>query len=161
MMPDSPVEAVLRKRFARIQILESCSERGEERLLVRRRNLVEALQFLHQDADTQLDMLVDVTAIQHMRAKTSCVFEHELETPYFEVCYALRSTRLQYRLRVSVMIPQEMASLPSIVGIYPNANWLEREVWDLFGIFIEGHPDLRRILMSESFEGHPLRKDYE
>ena len=77
----------------------------------------------------------------------------------FDVIYCLYSTRLRHRVRVKVRVADGVA-LPSVTGIWPSANWLEREVFDLFGIPFEGHPDLRRILMPEEWQGHPQRKDY-
>jgi len=80
--------------------------------------------------------------------------------PRFEVVYHLHSMRLNHRLRVKIRVPEDDAVVPSVSSLWKAANWLEREVWDLFGIGFSGHPDLRRILMYEEFRGHPLRKDY-
>ncbi len=80
--------------------------------------------------------------------------------PRFEVVYHLASIEHRVRLRVKVRIAGEKASVPTVRTVWPVADWLEREVWDLFGIVFEGHPDLRRLLMPEDWEGHPLRKDY-
>jgi NADH-quinone oxidoreductase subunit C len=79
--------------------------------------------------------------------------------PRYEVVYHLVSLSNRLRLRVKVRVP-DGGSVPTVQRIWPAANWHEREVWDMFGIFIEDHPDLRRILMPEDWEGHPLRKDY-
>ena len=73
---------------------------------------------------------------------------------------SFRSTTRHHRVRVKAPVPEAEASIASAVELYPSANWMEREVWDLYGIHFEGHPDLRRILLYEQFEGHPLRKDY-
>lgn len=80
--------------------------------------------------------------------------------PRFEVVYHLASIEHRARLRVKVRVPGEKASVPTVRTIWPVADWLEREVWDFFGIVFDGHPDLRRLLMPEDWEGHPLRKDY-
>lgn len=77
----------------------------------------------------------------------------------FDVVYALYSTRLRHRVRLKVRVGEGEA-VPSVAAIWPAANWLEREVFDLFGIRFEGHPDLRRILMPDEWQGHPQRKDY-
>ncbi|MEE2791327.1 MAG: NADH-quinone oxidoreductase subunit C [Acidobacteriota bacterium] len=77
----------------------------------------------------------------------------------FDVVYCLYSTRRRHRLRVKVQVA-EGESLPSVTGLWPAANWLEREVWDMFGVNFSGHPDLRRILMPDGWQGHPQRKDY-
>jgi NADH-quinone oxidoreductase subunit C len=80
--------------------------------------------------------------------------------PRFELIYVLVSTELTQRLRVKVRLPGADPHAASVSSIWPGANWLEREVWDLFGIAFDGHPDPRRLLMPEDWEGFPLRKDY-
>ena len=77
----------------------------------------------------------------------------------FEVVYALLSVSLNHRLRVKVSTDED-TPVPSVVGVYPSANWFERETWDLYGVFFADHPDLRRILTDYGFDGHPLRKDF-
>jgi len=78
----------------------------------------------------------------------------------FELVYHLYSSPHNHRLRVKVPLAAADPSAPSVTGLWASANWFEREVWDLFGIRFTGHPDLRRLLMYEPFQGHPLRKDY-
>ena len=80
--------------------------------------------------------------------------------PRFELVYLLVSIANRQRLRVKVRLDGTSAHLASVIGVWPSANWLEREVWDLFGIAFDGHPDPRRLLMPEDWEGFPLRKDY-
>jgi len=82
------------------------------------------------------------------------------ENPRFHVVYEFTSVSKNLRLEIRVPVPGLNPSLPTVSGIYRNANWRERELWDMFGIRFEGHPDLRRILMPADWEGHPLRKDY-
>ena len=82
------------------------------------------------------------------------------ETPRFHVLYQITSTSLNLRLGLRVPVAGIHPSIPTVSHIYRNANWRERELWDMFGIQAEGHPDLRRILMPADWEGHPLRKDY-
>ena len=94
-------------------------------------------------------MLMDLTAVGHLGRE-----------PRFDVVYHLYSPELKQRLRVVVGVPEDDCRLASMVPLWPAADWLEREVWDLYGIRFEGHPDLRRILLYDEFEGHPLRKDY-
>jgi NADH-quinone oxidoreductase subunit C len=94
------------------------------------------------------DLLVDVIGVDFLP-----------RAPRYEVVYHLVSIKKNSRLRVKVRVP-DGGSIPTVQGVWPAANWHEREVWDMFGIFIEGHPDLRRILMPEDWDGHPLRKDY-
>ena len=80
--------------------------------------------------------------------------------PRFEVVYILISIEHRMRFRVKVRLDGADAHLATVSGIWPSANWLEREVWDMFGIVFDGHPDPRRLLMPEDWEGYPLRKDY-
>src|SRR5206468_1510138 len=82
------------------------------------------------------------------------------QTPRFEVVCHLVSLTHGRRLRVKIQVPEEDPVVPSLVPLWKSANWMEREVWDMYGIRFSGHPDLRRILMYEEFVGHPLRKDY-
>jgi NADH-quinone oxidoreductase subunit C len=82
------------------------------------------------------------------------------ESPRFHVVYEFTSVSKNLRLSLRTPVPGVNPSLPTVSGIYGNANWRERELWDMFGIKFEGHPDLRRLLMPADWEGHPLRKDY-
>lgn len=153
------MQNVLRKRFPRVQILQSTSANGEESLLLRRRNLVETLRFLQNDPDARIDSLVDLSAIHHL-GNESCNFEKTMEGGFYEVFYLLRSTRLRYRLRLSVFVPEIFAGVPTVSDIFQNAHWLERELWEFFGIFVEGHPDLRNLLLYPTFVSYPLNKNY-
>jgi NADH-quinone oxidoreductase subunit C len=80
--------------------------------------------------------------------------------PRFELIYHFSSPRHRFRLRVKTRVPGDDPHVPTLSDVWPAAAWLEREVWDLFGIFFDGHTDLRRLLMPDDWEGHPLRKDY-
>ena len=80
--------------------------------------------------------------------------------PRYELVYILVSIANRLRVRMKVRLPGEAAHVDTVTGVWPAANWLEREVWDLFGIVFDGHPDPRRLLMPEDWEGFPLRKDY-
>jgi len=86
--------------------------------------------------------------------------DNYLDEPRFEVTYRLRSLARNADVRINVAVPGEDPEVDSITDLYPAANWMEREVWDMFGVRFRGHPNLERILMWEGFEGHPLRKDY-
>jgi NADH-quinone oxidoreductase subunit C len=94
-------------------------------------------------------MLSDVTAVDLLP-----------RAPRFEVVYHLYSVARNHRVRVKAPVPEDDPELHSVEALYASANWMEREVWDMYGIRFAGHPDLRRLLLYEEFEGHPLRKDY-
>lgn len=124
---------------------------GDETVVVDRESLVEIVAYLKDNADFSMDMLMDLTAVDGRDMKWK---------PRFEVVYNFYSTTKNHRLFVKVKVDERDAVVPTITDFYKIANWYEREVWDMFGIKFEGHPDLRRILMYDEFEGHPLRKDY-
>jgi NADH-quinone oxidoreductase subunit C len=96
----------------------------------------------------QFEVLVEVTAADYLP-----------RTPRYEVVYHLLSVSKRLRLRLKVRVAAD-GTVPTVQSVYPGAGWLEREVWDMFGIVFDGHNDLRRLLMPEDWEGHPQRKDY-
>ena len=108
-----------------------------------------AVEMTRDNLPRVLTLLVDVTAVDFLG-----------RAPRFEVVYHLYSLAHRHRLRVKIPVAEDDCRVPSVTPIWKGANWLEREVWDMFGVRFDGHPDLRRILMYESFEGYPLRKDY-
>ncbi len=124
--------------------------RGQAVLSVEREYLLDELASVRDDADLRLDFLSSVTATDWPE-----------RTPRFWLAYELYSVEHKHRLRVKVGLPDEDARVPSVTGLFPTANFQEREVFDLFGIDFDGHPDLRRILMPEGWEGYPLRKTEE
>jgi NADH-quinone oxidoreductase subunit C len=134
-------------------VLATHAERGDATALVDRARLLEAMAFLRDDAASAFDMLTDVTAVDYLGYPGR-------SGPRFEVVYHLYSLARNRRLRVKVGVEEAGCEAPSLVGLWPSANWLEREVWDMYGIRFAGHPDLRRLLLYDEFEGHPLRKDY-
>jgi len=121
---------------------------GELSITISKDVLVKVFTFLRDAADLHFQQLTDLTAV-----------DYPSRTPRFEVVYHLLSIENNQRLRVKVGVEAD-ETLPSITGLFTCANWLEREVWDMFGIQFTGHPDLRRILTDYGFEGHPLRKDF-
>jgi NADH-quinone oxidoreductase subunit C len=123
--------------------------RGEVTVFVQPDELVASLEYLRADSDIELDFLSDLTATDWPEG-----------VPRFWIVYQLYSMRHRHRLRVKVGLTEESARVPSVTGLYPTADWLEREVFDFFGVVFDGHPDLRRILMPDDWDGHPLRKDY-
>ncbi len=124
--------------------------RGQTRVIVPRDVLFDALQYLKQQQS--FDLLVDVTCVDYLHYRDA--------TDRFGLAYVLANVETNERMIVRVMLNEPNLSVRSAVSLWEGANWLEREVWDMFGIEFEGHPDLRRILMPEEFTAHPLRKDY-
>jgi NADH-quinone oxidoreductase subunit C len=135
----------LRSRYPDVIVV-----RSEATVLVAREELLDLLAELGEDEDLSFDLLVSVTATDFPGRR-----------PRFWVSYELYSTTHRHRLRVKVGLDEDDARVPSVVGLYPTADWHERETYDFFGIDFEGHPDLRRILLPEGWEGWPLRKDEE
>jgi NADH-quinone oxidoreductase subunit C len=122
--------------------------REEATVVIARDELLDALAWLREDPDLRLDALSSVTAT-HWPDRD----------PAFWVVYELRSTALAQRLRVKVPVRDDDQHVPSVTGVFPTANWHERETFDMYGIVFDGHPDLTRILMPADWVGHPLRKD--
>lgn len=123
---------------------------GETTVVVPRSHIVEACQFLKATPGFDFDFLADL-----------CGFDRgPEEEPRFEVNYHLFSTTRHHRLRLKVVLDEEDAHVPTVTGVWRTANWHERETYDLFGVIFDGHPDLRRILLPEDWQGHALRKDF-
>ena len=117
-------------------------------VLVERDAIVEVLRALRDNTSLQFEQLVDL-----------CGVDYPERAERFDVVYHLLSYRQNVRLRVKVHADEE-SPVPSVIDVYPAANWFEREAYDMYGILFSGHPDLRRILTDYGFEGHPLRKDF-
>ncbi len=132
------------------EIIEVGESAGQTYVIVKRERILDILKFLHDAGDLLFDHLADLTAVDWYKKKT----------PRFEVVYNLYSIRYKEFLRIKAQVPEEDPRITSVTSIWKVANWFEREVYDMFGIVFEGHPDLRRLLMPEDWEGFPLRKDY-
>jgi NADH-quinone oxidoreductase subunit C len=143
----------LRERFA-AAIVETHDQHGDHTVVVPRERLIEVLRACRDVPALAFDLLTDLTAVDYLK------FPGREDGPRFEVVYHLYSIRHNHRLRVKARLEEDDAVAPTAVPLWPIANWLEREVWDMFGIRFDGHPDLRRLLLYEEFVGHPLRKDY-
>jgi NADH-quinone oxidoreductase subunit C len=135
-------------------VLDTHDHRGDHTAVVDRAALRDVLAFCRDAGALAFDVLMDLTAVDYVK------FPGREDGPRFEVVYHLYSLPHNHRLRLKVRVDEDDAVVPSAVPLWPIANWFEREVWDMFGIRFEGHPDLRRLLMYEEFVGHPLRKDY-
>jgi NADH-quinone oxidoreductase subunit C len=148
MEATSNLEYVREKLGAKV--LGTDSFRGDEIVILDREALSESFRALKEDAKLNFDFLTDITAVDYWKKKE----------PRFEVVYHLSSLKQARRIRIKVPVPEPDPAVESLTPLWAGANFLEREVWDLFGIRFLGHPDLRRILLYEEFQGHPLRKDY-
>jgi NADH-quinone oxidoreductase subunit C len=129
--------------------LTAGAETDQPTIQVPAAQLATVMRALRDTPDLEFAFLADVTAVDWWP-----------NDPRFEVVYHLASFARAYRIRVKVRVSESVASLPTLKEMWPSADWLEREVWDLFGIVFEGHGDLRRLLMPDDWQGHPLRKDY-
>lgn len=150
MTLESPEYAALQALFP-----EECvavnSFREQVYVTVRKDRIVEVLRFLKEDERFLYDYLADVTAVDYLRVP---------RRERFEVVYQLYSHKYNRRFRIKALVPEQDPTVDSVVPLYRTANWLEREVYDMFGITFKGHPNLVRILMPDYYHGHPLRKDY-
>jgi NADH-quinone oxidoreductase subunit C len=163
-------------------VTASHSFRGDDTVIVARDSLLEIARSLRDDAAFQMNFLMDLTAVDFSAfgAKPSRGFfsssgvavrpSSEIPTPdpwpgrpadaRFAVVYHFFSLPLKHRLRMEVLLQEDDPEVDSVTPLWAGADWLEREVWDMFGIRFRGHPNLKRILMYDEFVGHPLRKDY-
>ena len=129
-------------------IVDRAIAHGELTLVVQGAEIVRVLTFLRDDPALLFKELVDL-----------CGVDYPSRERRFDVVYHLLSVRHNQRLRVKVET-DEATPVPSVMAVFPTADWFEREAWDMYGILFSGHPDLRRILTDYGFEGHPLRKDF-
>ena len=131
------------------RVHERHAKAGEATLVVAREGALDLFRSLRDEDRFAFNMLLDITAVDFLG-----------RTPRFDLVYHLYSLQRAHRLRIKIKVAADDAWVPSLIPLWKAAGWLEREVWDMFGIRFDGHPDLRRILLYPSFEGHPLRKDY-
>ena len=138
----------LKKKFPE-SILETSTFRDEVTLQVRAEDILPLCRFLHDDPDFSLNFLTDLCGVDL----------YPLD-PRFQVIYHLCAMKTKQRLRLKISLPETNPHVASVVSVWKAANWLEREAFDMYGIRFDGHPDLRRILLTPDWQGHPLRKDY-
>jgi NADH-quinone oxidoreductase subunit C len=152
-MNGSDIVVRLTERFGPA-VLASHADYGDHTLLVDLAALPEVLRFCRDDAALRFDMLMDLTAVDYL------MYPGREDSPRFEVVYHLYSVPHNHRVRIKAGVDEDEPVVPTAVPLWPIANWLEREVWDMYGLRFAEHPDLRRLLLYEEFDGHPLRKDY-
>ena len=145
---DEGLKAIGDKALAKLPgaVLAVQDAYGELTLEAEAARIVEVLTFLRDDPDCQFICFTDLSGVDHPQREKR-----------FDVVYLLLSPKLNRRVRVKIATDE---TAPSIVSVFPAADWYEREAYDLFGILFDGHPDLRRILTDYGFDGHPLRKDF-
>ena len=125
--------------------------RDDEAVVIERGALEAVCRFLRDDTRCSFEIMMDLTAVDRLEMN---------ETPRFEMVYHFKSLTHARRLRLKVRLAEDDCKIASIHHLWKAVDWYERECFDMFGIVFEGHPDLRRILMYDEFEGYPLRKDY-
>ena len=141
--------SLLRANFAGT-VVEITEALGEISVVAKRAGLIELLTYLRDDAKLRFNYLSDIGGLDL----------GEFAAPRFALAYQLYSLEHNHRLRVKVFVEEDDATVPSVCGVWKTANWLEREIYDMFGVNFDNHPDLRRILMPADYEGYPLRKDF-
>lgn len=130
-----------------IESIQEC--RGDLTVAINKEKLLDICTFLRDDFELSFEMCKDVVGVDYNRPESR-----------FEVVYNLYSLKNKFRFLLKVKVDESNLHVPSVVNIWPGANWPEREVYDFFGIIFDGHPDLRRIYMPEEFEYFPLRKEF-
>ena len=175
---------VIQTKFPQ-QVIGSHQYRSQPTILLKREGLLDLARFLKEDPAMAFDFLMDLTGVDYLKFGKWLASAPTLATPSplpyymtpkpnaevwargvppdeyrFEVVYHFYSSTKNHRLRVKVPLTAADPVVASLTGLWHSANWFEREAWDMFGIRFTGHPNLKRILMYEPFQGHPLRKDY-
>ena len=141
----------VKNKFPNI-VTDAFTDKGDEVVRVKKEGIKDFLLHLKKEPEFQFNLLIDLFAVDYLHWE-----EKEIR---FEVIYNLFSLSKNHRLFVKAGVPELHAEIDSVVSVWPAADWFEREVWDMMGIVFKSHPNLKRILMYESFQGHPLRKDY-
>lgn len=132
-------------------VLETSDFRGDLVAVVNKDVIYDVMKFLKTDPALEFNVLMDLTAVDYL---------WQDRFPRFDVVYHLFSLSNNYRVRIKAGVDEKEPVIDSLVPLWPIADWFEREVWDMFGIKFKGHPNLKRIMMYDAFQGHALRKDY-
>ena len=148
-MSPQEIAEIVKSQFPS-EVIEIVKFRDQVSLLVKKSRIFEIMTYLHDSANLSFDYLADLCGVDYLGRK-----DHR-----FEVVYNLLSIKHNHQIRIKALVTEIDCSIDSVVGIWAGANWHERECYDMFGISFHNHPDLRRVLMPEDWEGYPLRKDY-
>ena len=143
--------AAIRSKFPNL-VLEAVENHGDPMIVVKKEGIKNIAATLKSDPAFGFNMLMDLAAVDYLH--------WEEKGSRFEVIYNLYSLPRNQRLFIKALVPETDPEIDSVTSVWPAADWYEREVWDMFGIRFNGHPNLKRILMYEEFKGHALRKDY-
>ncbi|HLD70027.1 MAG TPA: NADH-quinone oxidoreductase subunit C [Candidatus Omnitrophota bacterium] len=143
----------IQEKFSK-EIIETHAFRGDETVVIHPRVLRSVAKFLKETPELDFNFLMDLTAVDYLN------FGECSRSARFEVVVHFYSLKHNHRLRLKVPVAAENPEIDTLSDLWPSANWYEREVWDMFGIRFLNHPNLKRILMYEEFQGHALRKDY-
>lgn len=146
------IEKMIEEKFPD-QVLGTVSHAGQVGVMLRKDKIRDICLYLRDEPSLRMDLLADLTAVDYSAYPGD-------KGPRFEVVYNLISTTYRHRIRLKVRLDGEDPRIGTVSSVWNTANWHERETWDLMGIRFDDHPDLRRILLSEDWEGHPLRKEY-
>ncbi|MFH0729639.1 MAG: NADH-quinone oxidoreductase subunit C [Pseudomonadota bacterium] len=130
-------------------VVETHSYRGDDTAVVKKEDILQICKFLRDDEELLYNFMMDLTAVDYFGKE-----------PRFEVVYHLYSLKFNRRVRIKARVSESDCTIDSIVSLWISADWFEREAYDMYGVIFKGHPELRRILLYEGFNGHPLRKDY-
>lgn len=146
------IAKMVEEKFAG-QVLGTTTYAGQVAIMVKKDMIRDICLYLKDDPSLKMDHLADLTAVDYSTYPNDTGLR-------FEVVYNLISTEYHHRIRLKVRVPEDDPRVDTVSLIWQTANWHERETFDLMGIKFDGHPDLRRILLPEDWEGHPLRKEY-
>ena len=165
-MTPTEIIPILDQQFGE-RIKQKVAEAIDPFVVVAPENLVEVCQFLRDDPRLKFEMLNDIEGVDYLEIDPKKVAKAGYE-PHLEVVYQFSSFTHKHRFTAKVILERwkggvagQLPDVPTLTGLWKSADWFEREVFDLCGVNFAGHPNQQRILLSEDWEGHPLRKDYE
>jgi NADH-quinone oxidoreductase subunit C len=146
------IAKMIEEKFAG-QVLGITTHAGQVSVSLKKDMIKDVCLYLRNESSLKMDHLPDLTAVDYSAYAGD-------SGPRFEVVYNMISTVYRHRIRLKVRLPEDDPRIDTVSTVWQTANWHERETYDLMGIKFDGHPDLRRILLPEDWEGHPLRKEY-